>query len=162
MPHGNQPSQQYHLVQLNIATMKYAKDSPDMAEFIGALDEINALADSSDGFIWRMQDDAGSAMSITMPEGMFNDQTLPNMSMWRDRESLFDYVYKSAHTHFLARRSEWFQMPKAGTMVLWWVPEGHIPTLEEAADRLAYLREHGPSLQAFTFKKAFDPAGEPV
>jgi len=156
MPHGNQPSQKWHLAQLNIATMKYPKGSPEMADFIAALDEINGLADAAEGFVWRMKDDEGNAMSYTL----YDENTLPNMSLWQSRESLFDYVYQSAHTHFLARRTEWFQMPKAGTMVLWWVPAGHIPTLEEGATRLEYLREHGPSLQAFTFKKAFDPAGE--
>ena len=158
MPHGNYPVQEFHLAQLNIATIKYPKDSPEMADFIGALDEINALAEASDGFVWRMKDESGNAMSFTL----FDDKTLPNMSVWRDRESLFNYVYKSAHTHFLARRTEWFEMPKRGTMVLWWVPAGDEPTLEEAAKRLEYLREHGPTPQAFTFKKAFDTEGEPV
>lgn len=158
MPHGNHPGSEFHLAQLNIATIKYPKDSPEMVEFIDALDEINALAEASDGFVWRMKDESGNAMSFTL----FDEDTLPNMSVWQDRESLFNYVYKSAHTHYLARRKEWFQMPKEGTMVLWWVPAGHQPTLEEAAKRLMYLREHGPSLQAFTFKRAFDPSGEPV
>ena len=158
MPHGNHPGSEFHLAQLNVGIIKYPKDSPEMAEFVNALDEINALAEGSDGFVWRLKDDAGNAMSYSL----FDDETLPNMSVWRDRESLFNYVYKSAHTPFLARRKEWFQMPKQGTMVLWWVPVGHEPTLEEAAKRLEYLREHGPTLQAFTFKRAFDPAGEPV
>lgn len=158
MPHGNQIGSEYQLAQLNIATMKYPKDSPEMADFIGALDEINALAEASDGFVWRMKDDSGNAMSYTT----FDENTLPNLSVWRDRESLFSYVYKSAHTHYLARRTEWFEMPRKGTMVLWWVPTGHQPTLEEAEKRLTYLREHGPGPQAFTFKRAFDPSGEPV
>jgi len=156
MPHGNHLSAEYHLAQLNVATIKYAKDSPDMADFIDALDEINALADASDGFIWRMKDENGNAMSYTL----FDDKTLPNLSVWRDTESLFSYVYQSAHTHFLARRKEWFEMPQWPTMVLWWIPAGHTPSLDEAAKRLSYLGEHGPTLQAFTFKRAFDPAGE--
>jgi len=158
MPHGNQAGSEYQLAQLNIAKIKYPKDSPEMAEFIGALDEINALADASDGFVWRMKDEAGNAMSYSL----YDDQTLPNMSVWRDRDSLFAYVYGSAHTPFLARRNEWFHMPAKGTMVLWWVPAGHRPTLDEGAKRLDYLREHGPSAQAFTFKYAFDTAGDPI
>jgi len=158
MPHGNNPGSEFHLAQLNVAKIKYPKDSPEMAEFVEALDEINALAEASDGFVWRMKDDSGNAMSYTL----FDDETLPNVSVWCARESLFDYVYKSAHTHYLARRKEWFLMPTEGTMVLWWVPKGHQPTLEEAAKRLEYLREHGPTLQAFTFKQAFDPSGEPI
>jgi len=158
MPHGNEPGPAYHLAQLNIATMKYAKDSTDMAEFIGALDEINALAEASEGFIWRLKDDDGNAMSYTFE----NERTLPNMSVWRDRESLFAFTYKTAHTHFLARRTEWFEMPMKNHMVLWWVPAGHQPTLAEAAQRLDYLREYGPGPQAFTFKHGFDVAGEPA
>ena len=158
MPHGNSPGSEYHLAQLNIATMKYPKDSPEMASFIGALAEINALAESSEGFVWRLKDEDGNSMSFSM----FDEQTLPNISLWRDRESLFNYVYASAHTPFLARRKEWFEMTSEHTMVLWWVKAGHRPTLEEAAKRLEYLREHGPSLQAFTFKRAFDATGEAV
>ena len=158
MPHGNHPGSEYHLAQLNVGIIKYPKDSPGMADFVNALDEINALAENSDGFIWRLMDEEGNAMSFSV----FDDETLPNMSVWRDRESLFNYVYKSAHTPFLARRKEWFQMPKEGTMVLWWIPAGHVPTLEEAAKRLNYLREHGPGPQAFTFKRAFDTVGDPA
>jgi Domain of unknown function (DUF3291) len=97
-----------------------------------------------------------------MSYSLYDADMLPNMSLLRDRESLFSYVYKTAHTKFLARRTSWFQMPTNGTLVLWWVKAGHIPRLEEAAKRLDYLREHGASLQAFTFKQAFDPAGEAV
>ena len=158
MPHGNHPDSEYQLAQLNIAKIKYPKDSPEMADFINSLDYINALADASDGFVWRMKDDAGNAMSFQL----YDEETLPNMSVWRDRESLFNYVYASAHTPFLARRKEWFQMPGEHTMVLWWVQTGHRPTLEEGAKRLDYLREHGPGPQAFTFKHAFDTAGEPI
>jgi len=158
MPHGNQPGPEYYLAQLNIATMKFAKDSADMADFIDALDEINALADTADGFVWRLKDDDGNAMSYSFE----NEKTLPNMSVWRDRDSLFDFTYRTAHTHFLARRTEWFEMPAKNHMVLWWVSAGHKPTLEEGAKRLNYLREHGPSAQAFTFKRAYDSSGEPV
>ncbi|PCI63965.1 MAG: hypothetical protein COB37_03160 [Kordiimonadales bacterium] len=158
MPHGIQPGPAFQLAQLNIATTEYPLDGPEMADFMAALDRINALAEASDGFIWRMQDDNGNAMSFTL----FDEKTIPNMSVWRDRESLFEYVYKSAHTEFLARRKEWFQVVREGTSVLWWIPAGHKPTIEEAGKRLSYLREHGPGPQAFTFKKAFDPAGEPV
>jgi len=158
MPHGTRPDIGYHLAQLNIAEIKYPKDSPEMADFFDALDEINALAEESEGFVWRFKDDVEEADSIRM----FGEGVLPNLSVWQDRESLFRYVYQSAHTKFLARRKEWFQMPKNKHMVLWWVPVGQFPTLEEAAKRLEYLREHGPSLQAFTFKQAFDASGELV
>lgn len=163
MPRSNHPDSgfdpsNYELAQLNVGKIKYAKDSPEMAEFIGALDYINSLAEQSAGFIWRLQDDTGSAMSFTL----FDDETLPNLSVWRDRESLFSFVYQTAHTDYLARRKEWFHMPTEGHMVLWWVPRGHQPTLDEAAKHLNYLRENGPTPIAFTFKRAFGADGEPV
>ncbi|NVJ96515.1 MAG: DUF3291 domain-containing protein [Alphaproteobacteria bacterium] len=153
---GAATSGEYHLAQLNVGRIKYAKDSPEMADFIGALDYINGLAEESDGFVWRLKDDNGNAMGYSL----FDEETLPNLSVWQDAESLFHFVYKTAHTDYLARRKEWFHMPTEGHMVLWWVPAGHQPTLDEAGERLAYLREHGPTPMAFTFKRAFGPDGE--
>lgn len=159
MPHGTSPkqqAQQYHLVQLNIGTMRGPQDSAEMAEFMNALDAINLLAESSPGFVWRLKDETGNAASISV----FDDDTLVNMSMWQDRDSLFKYVYNSGHTHYIGRRKEWFEMPTAPHMVLWWIPAGHTPTPEEAKQRLFHLREHGPTAYAFTFKQHFEPITE--
>jgi len=156
MPHDVMPkpaTARFHLAQLNVATMRAPQDSPEMAEFTNALDAINQLAEASPGFVWRMQDETGSAADIRL----FDDETLVNMSVWEDRDSLFKYVYKSGHTHYLGRRKEWFEMPSAPHVVLWWVPAGHMPELEEAKERLLYLREHGPTQHAFAFKKHFEP-----
>jgi len=148
----------FHLAQLNIGKIRYPQESEEMSGFVNALDEINALAEASPGFVWRLKGDGGNAMDYTVIDG----ETLVNMSVWRDRESLYDYVYKTAHASFLARRKEWFHMPSEGHMVLWWVRAGHEPTLEEAVERLMYLRDHGPTPMAFTFKRAFDWDGEPL
>ncbi|MFC4349904.1 DUF3291 domain-containing protein [Kordiimonas lipolytica] len=163
MPRSNHPGEgfspaNFELAQLNVGKIKYPKDSPEMADFVSALDHINGLAEQSDGFIWRLKDESGSAMSFSL----FDDDTLPNLSVWRDRESLFTYVYKTAHTDYLARRKEWFHMPSEGHLVLWWVPKGHRPTIEEAARHLEYLRKNGPTPMAFTFKRAFGADGEPL
>ncbi len=141
----------YHLAQLNIAEMRFAADSDGMAEFMNALDAINLLAETSPGFVWRLKEESGNATQIKM----FNDNTIVNMSVWEDKDSLFNYVYKSGHTHYIGRRKEWFEMPTEAHMVLWWVPVGHIPTVEEAEARLIDLRENGPNERAFTFKKYF-------
>lgn len=148
----------YELAQLNVGKIKYPKDSAEMAGFIGALDRINGLAETSGGFIWRLKDESGNAMSFSL----FDDETLPNLSVWRDMESLFSFVYKTAHTDYLARRKEWFNMPDKAHMVLWWVPKGHWPDLKEAAERLEYLRGNGPTPMAFNFKRAFNKDGEPM
>jgi hypothetical protein len=141
----------YHLAQLNIAWMKAPLASPQMADFVANLERINALAEGSPGYIWRLQDEAGDATAIRP----FGDEVLVNMSLWRDVQSLSDYVYKSAHTEMLKRRREWFERIEQAHQVLWWVPTGHRPSVDEAAERLAHLREYGATEQAFTFRHAF-------
>ena len=143
----------YHLAQLNIAQMKFEIDSPELVDFVARLEEVNALADDSPGFVWRLQMDTGDATAIDF----FGPDFLVNMSVWQDIESLHDYVYRSAHKEVLARRKEWFARMLEAYSVLWWIPAGSIPTLEEAAQRLQQLQNHGPSAAAFTFKQKFPP-----
>ncbi|VXD02164.1 conserved hypothetical protein [Pseudomonas sp. 8Z] len=141
----------YHLAQLNIAWMKAPLDSPQMADFVANLERINALAEASPGYVWRLQDEVGDATAIRP----FGDDVLVNMSVWQDVQSLSDYVYKSAHTEMLKRRREWFERVEQTHQVLWWVPAGHRPSVVEAAERLARLREHGVTAQAFNFRQVF-------
>ena len=141
----------YHLAQLNIAMLREPLESPGMADFVANLERINALAEASPGYLWRLQDEAGDATAIRP----FGAEVLVNLSLWRDLQSLSDYVYKSAHSEMLKRRREWFDKAEQVHMVLWWVPAGHRPSMEEAAERLAHLREHGPSAHAFGFRQAF-------
>ena len=148
----------YHLAQLNIASMKEPLESPGMADFVNNLARINALAEASPGYVWRLQDEAGDATAIRP----FGDEVLVNLSLWRDVQSLSDYVYKSAHTEMLKRRREWFAKVEQAHMVLWWVTAGHRPSVEEAAARLAHLREHGATAHAFSFRQAFAAPDEPI
>ena len=143
----------YQLAQLNIAKMKFAMDAPEMAEFIARLDDVNALADDAPGFVWRLQTDTGDATAIDF----FGPDYLVNMSVWKDVESLRDYAFVSAHKAVLARRNQWFARMDEAYAVLWWVPAGKIPTLEEASERLERLRRDGPGPHAFTFKRVFEP-----
>ncbi|GGP27020.1 DUF3291 domain-containing protein [Silvimonas amylolytica] len=150
---------QYQLAQLNIGIAKGPIDSPVMADFVANLDRINALAESSPGFIWRLKDDAGNATDLRP----YDADTLVNMSVWRDIDSLRNYVYHTAHTDIMSRRREFFERMAQAYLVLWWIPAGHIPTAEEAKVRLDCLRLHGPTAFAFTFKKAWpapDARGE--
>jgi hypothetical protein len=142
------------LAQLNVAKMKYEFDDPRMQEFIDRLEDINALADHASGFVWRLQTDEGDATAIDY----FGADTLVNMSVWEDMASLHSYVYRSAHNEVMAQRKLWFDRLEAAYSVLWWVPRGKIPTIEEAAERLDTLRTQGPGARAFTFKQSF-PAG---
>lgn len=141
----------YHLAQLNIASMKEPLEAPGMADFVANLARINALAESSPGYVWRLQDEAGDATAIRP----FGAQVLVNLSLWEDVESLSDYVYKSAHSEMLKRRNEWFSRLGEAHMVLWWVPAGQLPDVQEAAERLRLLRESGPTAQAFSFRQRF-------
>lgn len=144
---------EYHLAQLNIAKMKYGFDDPELADFIARLDDVNALADESPGFVWRLQTEEGDATGIDF----FGSDYLVNMSVWQDVESLRDYAFRSAHKEVLARRNEWFDRMEDAYAVLWWVPAGTIPTIEEASERLESLRQEGPNPGAFTFKQIFEP-----
>jgi hypothetical protein len=145
----------YELAQLNIATMKEPLESPGMADFVANLDRINALAEGSPGFVWRLQTDEGDATALR-PLG---DSTLVNMSVWRDIESLNSFVYRSTHSEIMRRRREWFDRMREAYLVLWWVPAGHRPSVTEAVAKLDLLRAKGPTADAFTFGNAFPPPG---
>ena len=145
----------YELAQLNIAQMKTPLDAPEMADFIANLDRINALAEAAPGFIWRLTGDDDNATSIRP----FGPNTLVNMSVWRDVQTLSDYVYKTVHVEIMKRRKEWFERMPEAYNVLWWVPSGHRPDEYEAMQRLQTLRAMGPTDKAFSFKQPFpEPA----
>jgi hypothetical protein len=144
----------FELAQLNIGIVKGPMDSPVMADFAAGLTRINALADRSPGFVWRLQTEAGDATAIRP----FDDENLlVNMSVWRDVESLHQYVYGSAHVDLMRRRREWFERMPEAFLVLWWVPKGHRPSIAEAIARLELLRAKGSTAEAFTFRQAFPP-----
>ena len=146
----------YHLAQINIADSRGARDDKIMKGFVDRLDEINAIADSSAGFIWRLQTEEGDATTIQA----FDDPLLlVNLSVWNDIDSLKNFVYKSLHVELIQDRDAWFKKMRESHQALWWVPEGHIPCVEEATEKLSYLQANGPSEIAFTFSRSFDPPG---
>ena len=145
----------YQLAQLNIAQMRYDTEAPEMADFVGNLDLINAMADSSPGFVWRLQDEEGNATAFRP----FGDDMLVNISVWEDMESLRQFVFKTAHSDIMKRRAEWFDRMESDYLVLWWVPAGHTPDEAEAGEKLEILRREGPGPQAFTFRNPFDAPG---
>ena len=142
----------HHLAQVNIGRLLAPVDSPVIADFMAALDPINALADTSPGFIWRLQTTEGNATSLHS----FDDELIiSNMSVWASIEALRSFTYTSAHTGVMRRRREWFEAYETAYMALWWVPAGHRPTIEEAKERLAALDRDGPTPYAFTFRTSF-------
>ncbi|HWC20242.1 MAG TPA: DUF3291 domain-containing protein [Terriglobales bacterium] len=149
---------EYHLAQVNMGRIKAPLESETMRGFMSRLAEINALADSSPGFVWRLATTEGNATYFRpYPE---DDRILLNMSVWESVEALKHYVYRSAHAEVLRHRQEWFEKFAGTYLALWWVPAGHIPSIDEAKKRVAHLDANGPTQFAFTFKSIFPPDEE--
>jgi Domain of unknown function (DUF3291) len=150
----------YVLAQVNVGRLLAPLDSPPIADFMAALDPVNAVADAAPGFVWRLQTEDGNATAVG---GFAADAVgadggiLINMSVWESVEALGAYVYSEAHVAILRRRREWFSRMKDAYSALWWIPRGHVPSVLEAEDRVKYLRVHGPTPHAFTLREHFPP-----
>ena len=145
----------FHLAHANIARMRAALDDPVMAGFVERLEPLNALADTSPGFVWRLQDEDGDATAIRVFE---DERILFNLSVWQSIQDLEAYTYKSAHVEAVRARGEWFERMAKPGLVLWWVAAGELPTVEEARRRFELLWEQGPTPEAFTFRNRFEAA----
>ena len=143
-----------YLAQINVARFRVAPHDPANAEFMAALDEVNAEAEAADGFIWRLVGDGNNATDIRL---FADPHLLLNMSVWRDLEALRAFTYRNdRHAAIMKRRKDWFETIDTH-LALWWVKAGHLPTPEEGADRLEAVRKNGPSSYAFTFTRPFQP-----
>ncbi len=149
----------YHLAQVNLAHLKEPLDSALLSTFVARINEINALADASPGFVWRY---VGNNPDPAYSEAG-DAQVIFTMSVWQDVSALHNYVYKTAHAQVFAQRSTWFhdwQSRLASShMALWWIPASTRPTPAQAMAKTAHLLAHGPTAHAFTFKKSFDAQG---
>ena len=143
---------EYHFAQINIGKTVADLNSPVMTGFVSRLDEINRLAESAPGFVWRLQSDARDATSIRV----FDDpDIIVNMSVWETPEDLKAFVYRSVHLELLRGRAAWFTRLGEQHQAVWWIPAGHQPSPEEGRDRLLHLRKHGPTEAAFTLASPF-------
>ena len=149
----------WHLAQLNLGRFRAPLDSPEMAPFAGALDRINAIADASPGFVWRLTDDDGRPSSYVEVPGVDDPMVASNLSVWTDAESLRAFMYRTDHAAYLRRRAEWFAHVDEAMTVGWWIPAGTLPTLAEGVERLEHLRRHGPTPRAFTLGRPSPPPG---
>ncbi len=146
----------FHVAELNIGRTVAPLDDPALAEFVGNLDRINALGDASPGFVWRLQDEFGAATTIRA----FDDPLMiVNLTVWKSIEALRAFAYRTTHVEFVRRRRTWFEPLDGPSLVLWWVPAGHRPTVVEARERLDRLAADGPTPAAFTLKTTFPPDG---
>jgi hypothetical protein len=152
------PMTKFHLAQVNLARLLAPLNSPALADFVARLPDINALADSSPGFVWRLIDEDGADATSVRPDDT-DDMLMVNLSVWESTEALWDYVYRTAHLEVLNRRRDWFQHMGEAYQALWWVPAGHQPTVAEAMERIEELRANGSRPRAFTFR---DPYPAPV
>jgi Domain of unknown function (DUF3291) len=149
----------HHLAQVNLATLRAPLDSPQLAGFVAQLEPINALADHSPGFVWRLQTEDGDATAIR-PFG--DERIMVNLTVWESLAALRNFVYASRHLDVVRRRREWFHRMADPYQALWWVPAGTIPTVAEAKRRLDLLRRRGPNADAFTFRAPFPAPEEPA
>jgi heme-degrading monooxygenase HmoA len=149
----------YLLAQVNIGRMLAPLDSPRLADFVAALDPVNAAAEAAPGFVWRLQTEDGNATAVRAFEWDRADSAgvLVNMSVWESVEALAAYVYSDTHRAVLRRRREWFGRMAEAYTALWWIPAGHTPTTGEAEGRVLHLREFGPTPHAFTLREHFPP-----
>ncbi|CAK1834482.1 uncharacterized protein DUF3291 [Vibrio crassostreae] len=146
------------LAQLNIALAKYPLDAPEIKEFVDNLELVNGIAESSEGFVWRLKDESGDATNI---QAFDDPNMIVNMSVWDSVDSLKNFMFRTHHRDFMRRKGDWFHRLPEDTYVLWWIEEDHIPTLEEAIERLEHLREIGDTPYAFTFKTNFTESEAP-
>ncbi len=143
----------FHLAQVNIAIARYTREDPRFAGFVDNLDRIYALSESTPGFVWRhasVNDDAEAKATFGEPDLIFN------MSLWKTKEALSDFVYKSDHVDILRKRADWFIPQNRLILALWWQNAGTIPTILEARHRLDLLAQSGPTQDAFTFGSFFE------
>ncbi|MFC6017299.1 DUF3291 domain-containing protein [Plantactinospora solaniradicis] len=150
----------FHLAQLNVARLRAPLDDPRLADFVADLPTLNGLADNSPGFVWRLRDEEANAPDATALRP-FGPDLLINLTVWESVSALRDYAYHSPHLEALRRRREWFH--PAGSdphLVLWWLPTGELPTLDQARDRLDRLARTGPTPDAFTLRHPFPAPAE--
>lgn len=140
------------IAQMNVAHALYDLQDPAMADFMGSLDRINALAEATPGFVWRLKSDSGNATEIRVSD---DPRLIVNLTVWESVEALFGYVYLSDHRGVMVRRRQWFRKPEGPYQVLWWTEGVPMPDAAEGLARLAHLAEHGPTPHAFTFKTVF-------
>ena len=142
-----------HVAQINVGKIIGTSiDDPVMEKFVAQLEEVNAIADGSKGFVWRLKDENNNAVSLN-PFG--DEKILINMSVWETIEDLEAYVYSGRHLEVLRKRRDWFVKFGQVFVALWYIQAGHIPTVEEARERLDYLQKNGPTTYAFDFKTRF-------
>ena len=138
-----------HLAQLNVGRLVAPTDSPQVAEFMRALDTVNGMGKRMPGFVWMMEGSGEPGTGNTENNIGDDPQMVANLTVWEDVESLRNFAFQTLHAKFFQRRAEWFEPHGAPHFVMWWIDAGHRPTLAEGLERLDLLRTDGASDRAF-------------
>ncbi len=144
-----QKDRDMQLAELNIARLVAPTDDPRVADFMAALDRINGLGKRMPGFVWIMEGsgEEGTGNTENFVEG--DPRVVANLTVWEDVASLEAFVWNTVHRQFYERRAEWFEVLGEQHFVMWWVEDGHQPTLDEGMARLRKLRADGNTQEAF-------------
>ena len=142
-------SQPLHLAELNVGRLLAPTDDPRVAPFMQALDTVNGIGKRSPGFVWMMEGSGEPGTGNTEAKIAGDAQFIANLTVWESVETLEAFVWNTVHRAFYARRQEWFEILGDQHFVMWWVPAGHRPTLDEALARLDHRRSQGDSDHAF-------------
>ena len=138
-----------HLAELNVGRLLAPTDDPRVGEFMAALDRINGLGKRMPGFVWMMEGSGAPGTGNTEAKIAGDPQYVSNLTVWESVATLENFVWNTVHRTFYERRQEWFEVPGRMHFVMWWIPAGHRPTLDEALARLAMLETNGDGDDAF-------------
>ena len=139
----------FQLAQINVARMRASLTDPSMKSFVDLIDPINALADASPGFVWRLRDPNATLAG--------DPNILVNLSVWESIEALKEFTYRSGHIAPFRARSMWFEPYGSAHLALWWIPAGTTPSIEDGAARLAMRDRDGDTTASFSFANIFPP-----
>lgn len=142
----------FHLAELNVGRLVAPTDDPRVAEFMRALDVVNGLGKRMPGFVWMMEGSGEPGLGNTETKIGGDPRHVSNLTVWESVETLETFVWNTVHRKFYERRAEWFEVLGEMHFVMWWVPAGHRPSLDEALGRLDHLRRHGDSDHAFGWR----------
>ena len=124
-----------HLAELNVGRLLAPTNDPRVAEFMAALDRVNGLGKRMPGFVWMMEGSGAPGTGNTENAIGGDAQFVSNLTVWESVETLEAFVWNTVHRQFYERRAEWFEVLGRMHFVMWWVPAGHKPTLDEARHR---------------------------
>lgn len=134
------------IAQLNISVWNVDPRSDAASPFIDNIGRVNALAERSEGFIWRLLDEGRDEKGRTVLGG---PETILTLSVWQSAQYLEAFAFNTVHRKIYERKAEWFAKLQSHHLVMWTIEDRYLPTLDEAKQRLDHLDKHGNTDFAF-------------